>query len=95
MSTSDNVNNNHIQQHTQSTSHNETSGRISGNYYSETVKDNDDTNLNNNKTSATGITHQEVKEQASNSYKTNKSHLKISNKELEKDLILNCLALIY
>ena len=79
MSTSDNVNNNHIQQHTQSTSHNETSGRISG---SETVKDNDDTNLN--KTSATGITHQEVKEQASNSYKTNKSHLKISNKELER-----------
>lgn len=69
VSTSDNVNNNHIQQHTQSTSHNETSGRISGNYYSETVKDNDDTNLNNNKTSATGITHQEVKEQASNSYK--------------------------
>ena len=55
------MNNNHIQQHTQSTSHNETSGRISGNYYSETVKDNDDTNLNNNKTSATGITHQEVK----------------------------------
>lgn len=69
VSTSDNVNNNHIQQHTQSTSHNETSGRSSGNHFSETVKDNDDTNLNNNKTSATGITHQEVKEQASNSYK--------------------------